>query len=875
MALIEAVTSELQDELVQLFRSRRRKPLLRRALHERLARLVDFVVLLLGDRLDERVCLPQRNAAEVMHHLHHLLLIDHDSIGVGGPAFDHFMHLGNLLTTVLARVVVRNKFHRPRTKQRVGRDEILESIRLHSHQQLLHAAGFKLEHAIGIGATKQRQHLLIVQRNAIEIERINGEFAMLHRRRHPNRAANFFGGQRVANHLLGKLNRRERAQPEKVHLQQPSQLASRPIPLGHRILRSTNGAAKRHDLVKRTSGNNHTRRVNALIARVILESLGVIKHTLDARVRQNQLRQRWFLRHRFIERDLEFSRNEVRELLPLRRRESHHSRNILHRRLRLQATEGDDLRHMAVLLSNIVDDRGAPILTDIDVDVGILRTIRIGESLEEQAVLLRTRVGKSEHKARHRPNARATRASRNPALTRPIHEVPNDKKVRADRLVGQNPQLAIETRANLLRHAVVAIAPDEPGLAKILERDIAVGLEISGSFDVLGRIEGQRLEQSAIGLEPLGQISIDSRRVLRTKTRMLDLHHRRVIFLGRKRHIASLGNPASVAHRLGRLRKHRKHFLGALHIQRLWILQSRRIVFRLLHGNAAQRVVDVVIFGAEKVRIVVGDQRNTQLVRQLTQIRIDLLLLGDMPLQLDEKSWFALFVGLEVRRVPLGFRDGARPHHRILTRLDEVLEVRRQRRTEVTIDRNDAVRPLRERRLVHARLVVKAVEKRVRRKLEQIAVTLDVLSEQHQMPTAVLLASVGLVTTIADLAFTVDGNIALDAEDRLHANVPRLQVELHRAEHVAVVGDGDGVHAELLHPLEQALNAISAVKQRVLRVQMEMCEHRRVARGRRGGFRHLSSTSHRLGKGWQTPHRTESARGVRAPKPRRIHGCGS
>ena len=207
MALVEAVTSELQDELVQLFRSRRRKTLLRRALHERLARLVDFVVLLLRNRLDERVCLPQRNAAEVMHHLHHLLLIDHDSIGVSGPALDHFMNLGNLLTTVLARVVVRNKFHRPWTKQRVGRDEILKSIGLHSHQQLLHAAGFKLEHAIGIGAAKQRQHLLIVPRNAIEIERINGDFAMFHRRRHPNRAANFFSGQRVANHLLGKLNR--------------------------------------------------------------------------------------------------------------------------------------------------------------------------------------------------------------------------------------------------------------------------------------------------------------------------------------------------------------------------------------------------------------------------------------------------------------------------------------------------------------------------------------------------------------------------------------------------------------------------------------------------------------------------------------------
>ena len=77
-------------------------------------------------------------------------------------------------------------------------------------------------------------------------------------------------------------------------------------------------------------------------------------------------------RNRFLDGDVELSRNEIREVLPLGWKQPHDACYILHRSLGLEAAKGDDLRDMAVFLAHIVDDRGASVLADIDIDIGIL-----------------------------------------------------------------------------------------------------------------------------------------------------------------------------------------------------------------------------------------------------------------------------------------------------------------------------------------------------------------------------------------------------------------------------------------------------------------------------------------------------------------------
>ena len=49
-------------------------------------------------------------------------------------------------------------------------------------------------------------------------------------------------------------------------------------------------------------------------------------------------------------------------------------------------------------------------------------------------------------------------------------------------------------------------------------------------------------------------------------------------------------------------------------------------------------------------------------------------------------------------------------------------------------------------------------------------------------------------------------------------------VKLHHAVHLPVIGDGDGVHAELLHFVYQFAHTARAVQQAVLRMHMQVRE---------------------------------------------------
>jgi hypothetical protein len=65
-------------------------------------RSVDDLLLLLADRLDERVRLAQRDAAQLVDDLHDLFLVDHDAVGLIGELIDDGVDLGHVLAAVLA-----------------------------------------------------------------------------------------------------------------------------------------------------------------------------------------------------------------------------------------------------------------------------------------------------------------------------------------------------------------------------------------------------------------------------------------------------------------------------------------------------------------------------------------------------------------------------------------------------------------------------------------------------------------------------------------------------------------------------------------------------------------------------------------------------
>ena len=68
--------------------------------------------------------------------------------------------------------------------------------------------------------------------------------------------------------------------------------------------------------------------------------------------------------------------------------------------------------------------------------------------------------------------------------------------------------------------------------------------------------------------------------------------------------------------------------------------------------------------------------------------------------------------------------------------------------------------------------------------------------------------------------------VGLAADDGFDPGFTRRGIELDRTEHVAVIGDRNGWHVELLRPSDQGVDSRRPVEQAVMRVNVEMNERR-------------------------------------------------
>ncbi len=99
-------------------------------------------------------------------------------------------------------------------------------------------------------------------------------------------------------------------------------------------------------------------------------------------------------------------------------------------------------------MANVLDDLGAAVVTEIDVDIRRGDTFRVEESLEEETVMERIEIGDPEHVGDETSRrAATTRADRNALALRVVDEIPDDKKVAGETGLAENAQLEIETLA--------------------------------------------------------------------------------------------------------------------------------------------------------------------------------------------------------------------------------------------------------------------------------------------------------------------------------------------------------------------------------------------------------------------------------------------
>src|SRR5438445_10473943 len=112
--------------------------------------------------------------------------------------------------------------------------------------------------------------------------------------------------------------------------------------------------------------------------------------------------------------------------------------------------------------------------------------------------------------------------------------------------------------------------------------------------------------------------------------------------------------------------------------------------------------------------------------------------------------------------------------------------------------------------LVDARHVVITLKKRGAGELDQVFEARAVLSEQGEMIAGIAAAACLAVVALAGR------NVRFVAKDRVESGVPALTVKLNGAEQVAMVRQGDGIHAQLFRAGHQLWDAARAVEQAVV-----------------------------------------------------------
>ena len=181
------------------------------------------------------------------------------------------------------------------------------------------------------------------------------------------------------------------AQAEEVHLEQPGLLDVAHVPLGadDLVLVAPADDLKRNQGLERLVGDHHARGVRAGVSRGTLEPLREPDQPFDLGILLDHRAQGRLFLEGVLERDVEPGRNQPVDLLDPRQGNAQHPAHVLDRRLGLHRAEGANLGHVgvAVLLPDVVDHLVAPLLAEVDVDIGRLGAIGVEKPLEQQVVL--------------------------------------------------------------------------------------------------------------------------------------------------------------------------------------------------------------------------------------------------------------------------------------------------------------------------------------------------------------------------------------------------------------------------------------------------------------------------------------------------------
>ena len=493
------------------------------------------------------------------------------------------MQVLDRLAAELARAIGGDVGHRARTVERDEGDQVLEAVGPHVDEGAAHALTFHLEHPDRLAAREALVGLGVVERDAGEIDLDAAGGDELHRR----------------------LEHGQRLEAEEVEFDEARLLDPLHVELGHRHV-GLGIAIERHQLRQRPVADDDAGGMGRGVAVEAFELLRdgegarddrlAVALRLQPRLVGDGARQR-HRRGRVL-------RHELAQLVDLAVGHLQHAADVAQHAARLQAAEGDDLRHLvaAVAALHVADHLVAAVLAEIDVEVRHRHAVGIEEALEDEAEADRVEVGDGEREGDQRAGARAApRADRNALRLRPLDEVGDDEEVAGvihplDDAELEGEPLLVLLGNGAFRHAVVGDAAGEPFLGALAQ--------FAGLVDRLAARRAKTAAGSACA--PPGGTNTARR--------------------SRPWRPSASGRSANCA------------IISARVLKRCSMVRWRRSASpeHPPLGDAQQRVVGLVVFGGREERLVGGDERNALGVGEVDERRLDGALLRQaVALQLD------------------------------------------------------------------------------------------------------------------------------------------------------------------------------------------------------------------------------------------------
>jgi len=729
-------------------------PVLRPALHEDGLVLQQVFFLLLGDGAAHQVGIAQRVAEQLRSDLHDLFLVDDNAERLLQDRDQLGVLVFHRLFPVQPPVVHGDVLHRPGAKQGDGRDDVFKRLGAHLGQHFAHPGAFHLEHADGLPAPDQIEHLLHHAR-LLRIGRVRPVGDVLHR---------------VADAviLLDQITRlahdRQRGQPQEVHLEQPDRFAGLHIELRYQLDRGVfprafGRAMQRDVLIQRPVSDNNPGGVGAGVAHDALQAARRVDQFLHLRVGSVELLQLgdglpWLVAQHIAELGrLGPAGQQPGDAVDVALIHVQGAAHIADGRFGAKRPKGDDRRHfvLAVFVRGVGDHLRPAVVGIVQVDVGHGHPAGIQKTLEDQAVVQRVDAGDAQAVGGHAARPAAAHIPPDIGVAGELAQVPHDQEVRVEPHAVDDLQLVVEALDEARVGGLLPVPPTQPLLAQVTQ----IGLLV------------------------------------------VTLRHRedrQVVAVILQVDVARLGDLERVGQRLRHLGEQPPHLLRRAEVVAgIGHAHPVRLVLQAAGLDAQQDIMGVEVLGIHVVRVIGRHQRHAVV-----------LAVGDQPAVEDAELVDVVLLQLQVK--VLRAEDVLVPADQlaqvavIMAFLDHARDLRRQ----AAAGRDQAFGVTGEQFLIHPGTVVVAAHLGLAGQLEQVAVAGLVASQQQQV--------VGLdVQVRVAVVHAAPGQVCFHADHRLDPGLFRRAEELNHAEHRAVIGDRQRRHLHLGGALDQPVDLAQPV----------------------------------------------------------------